>query len=403
MLEISKYLSVSERDYKALAGSDWPSYDNFIQHYNVPDFVYQEIDEAISKVEKFDNKAFCVLPFFGIEYPLRKECCLIDYSKDNIDQVKQKMLNGTRSEACYKCWALEDKGIISDRIIKNNHMDVILDQDLKVIEHECSVGNYGLLHYKIDTSNTCNAACVTCDGASSSLWISLEKKQGLATNKTWQLSQDEIYIDYRKARSINFRGGEPLLSNTNFEILKNLIENKNTDCFISFTTNGSMKLNQEQIDILSNFKKVNFCLSIDGIDKKFEYLRYPLKWNTLLENIEQYRTNNIELSASFTLSNLNIMYYSETVKWFNTNKIKYLNNPVYSPNYFSPTSLPKKIKEKIIDSNNSIFISTYDENDDLLFDEFLSKIKEQDLLKNIEMQDYVPEFYALINEYVNRR
>jgi hypothetical protein len=400
MKEISKYLSVTERDYNALAGSEWPSYDLFIQHYDVPDFVYQEIDEAQSKVEQFDNPAFCVLPFYGMEYPSNKECCLIDYSQESIQSVKQKMLSGVRPKACEKCWTLEDKGIVSDRIIKNNNIDLILDKDLKVIENECGIGNHGLLHYKIDTNNTCNAACITCNGGSSSAWIGLEKKQGLLIHKAWHLALNEINIDYENAKLINFRGGEPLLSSLNFEILRKLIENKNTDCFVSFTTNGSIKLNQTQIEILSHFKKLNFCLSIDGIGKKFEYLRYPLKWNNLLENIDQYKQLKIDLSASFTLSNVNMMYYSETVEWFRTNKIAYLNNIVYNPNYFSPTSLPKKIKEKIIDKNNLIFISTHNNNDDLLFRQFLVKIQEQDNLKNIRMQDYVPEFYDLIEEYL---
>jgi MoaA/NifB/PqqE/SkfB family radical SAM enzyme len=294
---------------------------------------------------------------------------------------------------------LEDQGIVSDRITKNNLIDIVLNRDLKVIENECNDGNYSLLHYKIDTNNTCNATCITCDGASSSAWIGLEKQQGRLVNKPWNLLLDQIDLDYTNARSVNFRGGEPLLSRTNFEILKKLIEYGNTDCFISFTTNGSIRLNQEQIKILKNFSRLNFCLSIDGIDKTFEYLRYPLKWNTVLENIEQYRTNNIELSASFTLSNINMLYYSETVEWFNTNKIKYLNNSIYSPDYFRPTSLPKKIKNKISNSYNSIFISTHNENDDLLFEKFLSKIIEQDHLKNIRMQDFVPEFYNLIKNY----
>lgn len=400
MAEVSKYLSITERDYVALAGADWPRYENFIQHYNVPKFVYEEIDEALSNVEKFNNSAFCVLPFYGVEYPSRKHCCLIDYSKENIEQIKQKMLSGIRPSACYKCWTLEDQGIVSDRITKNNLLDVVLDRDLKVIENECRDGNHSVLHYKIDTNNTCNATCITCNGGSSSAWIGLEKRQGLFDNKPWNLLLDQIDIDYVNARSVNFRGGEPLLSNVNFEILKRLIDYKNTDCFISFTTNGSIRLNQEQINVLKHFHRLNFCLSIDGTEKTFEYLRYPLKWNNILENIEQYRANNIELSVSFTLSNLNMLYYSKTIEWFNKNKIKYLNNSVYDPDYFRPTSLPKKIKNQIINSNNSIFISTHDENDDLLFKEFLSKITEQDNLKNIKMQDYIPEFYDLIKEYL---
>jgi len=399
MQQISKYLSVTERDYIALAGADWPSYDNFIQHYNVPEFVYKEIDDTFSKVEKFSNPAFCVLPFYGIEYPSRKQCCLIDYSKENIEQIKQKMISGIRPLACYKCWNLEDQGIVSDRIIKNNLFDVVLNRDLKEIENKCINGDYNLLHYKIDTNNTCNATCITCDGASSSAWINLEKHKGLSVNRHWNIKLEQIDIDYVNARAVNFRGGEPLLSKTNFQILQRLIDQKNTDCFISFTTNGSIQLSQEQVDMLKKFSRINFCLSIDGIEKTFEYLRYPLKWSTILDNIKQYRENNIELSASFTLSNINMLYYSQTVEWFGLNKIKFINNSIYSPDYFRPTSLPKKIKDQIVDNNNLIFISTHNENDDLLFQDFLCKITEQDNLKNIQMQDYVPEFYNLIKEY----
>ena len=395
---LSFYNCITEHEYNILAGTNWPNYKDFVSGNNVPGFVYNELDLLIKDVKKFDNKAFCVLPFYGIEYPDNSVCCLLK-TKSNLDIVKKNMLNGIRPEECQCCWALEDKGITSDRILKNELLNFVY-KDLHLIEEECLRQENKTIHYKIDSSNSCNATCITCDGKSSTSWIQLEKKYKTRTHKHWKLSQDKHKIDYKNAKSINFRGGEPLLEKKNFTILENLIQNDNTECMISFTTNGSIKLSEKQIYLLSHFNKVNFCLSIDGIDSVFEYIRYPLVWSNVLQNIEQYRACNLQLSVSYTISNLNILFYTQTTDWFKTNNLPFINNIVYTPEYFSPTSLPLAIKKRVIDENNEKFLNTHTYQDELNFNKFITKIKEQDEWKKIKMQDYIPQFYNLIKEYL---
>jgi organic radical activating enzyme len=401
-MNLEKYQKINQRDYEAVAGPDWPSYSDFQQHNSVDPSVYAEIDDMLTGPLDFTNSAFCVLPFFGMEIPSQKACCLFS-TDDAIEDIKSSMLQGQRPRACSTCWSLEDAGIKSDRMIKNETLDFYFDQDLSSLFEQCQQGKNSVVHYKIDTSNTCNSTCVTCNSTLSSLWGQLESQNGVTPYKNWSLTADQVLpdIDFAQAKSIGFRGGEPLLSRTNFEILQKLIDHGNTNCFVNFTTNGSVELTQTQKNILSHFSSVNMCFSIDGVGPVFEYLRYPLKWEVLLKNIDYCKTHNIMVSASFTVSNLNLYYFTEIVNWFDSNQIRYLVNCVYSPACFSPSALPYEIKQKILArvNNPSItkFLSNHSQQDDLNYQELLKETAKQDKWKGIRLQDYLPELYKLLD------
>ena len=196
-----------------------------------------------------------------------------------------------------------------------------------------------------------------------------------------------------------FRGGEPFLSDTNFYILEHLIKHGNTDCFVSFVTNGSFSLSQRQKEILSVFPNLNFCFSIDGIGPVFEYLRWPLKWDDIENNIAWCRANNIDVSVSYTLSNINLYYHTHTTQWFKDQKINYLTNPVYSPAHFKPQSLSIDVKQKLSQQSNSDEIApwlTHSPTDDQLFEKFQFEIAKQDSMKDISIWDYLPELAELL-------
>lgn len=391
-------------DYQAIAGPDWPQFEELKSKVGVPQFI---VDEICALAQSFDarhekTKSFCVLPFYGWEYPADIACCLM---KDHttLDRVRSDMLQGTRAPECQQCWDLEDAGILSDRMIKNSVIDFYRKTDITALYEECASGLNSEQAYKIGTNNICNAACVTCSGAYSSLWINYEKKNNVNKNKVWQIGVDSVpvKIDYAKAVYIIFHGGESTLSKTNFEILEKLVENNNTDCFISFTTNGSFDLSEHQWAILKKFKNVNFCFSIDGINDVFEYLRFPLTWDKILTNIEKCREHLIDISCSYTLSNVNIYYHAETVAWFDRNNIKYLTNPVNEPRLFRPAALSRDIKDQILskfppDTVLNTFLSDHCQIDDVDFAAMKVKIAKQDSWKGIAINDYLPEFAALL-------
>lgn len=313
------------------------------------------------------------------------------------------MLAGRRSPACKACWTMEDAGIKSDRQLKNESLDHYLDTDITVLLDMCHQGKNYLAHYKIDSSNTCNSTCVTCSSTFSSAWTDLERKHGQATKKNWQLKPENFrnQIDFAQAKSIGFRGGEPLLSPYNFDLLEQLIAHGNTTCFINFTTNGSVELTAKQKKILEHFDNVNMCMSIDGVGPVFEYLRYPLQWNQLLNNLDYFRNNGMMLSVSYTLSNLNILYHDQTCAWFEQQGLLYHVNPVTMPACFRPGALPKKIKQHLANSRSGTVIShllhSHTPEDDADFASFQQEIAKQDQWKGIRMQDYLPELCQLLD------
>jgi sulfatase maturation enzyme AslB (radical SAM superfamily) len=144
---------------------------------------------------------------------------------------------------------------------------------------------------------------------------------------------------------------------------------------------------------------VNFCFSVDGTERVFEYLRYPGKWSTLVDNIKWVQDQGYLASVSYTISNLNVLYHEQTINWFDQNKLPYLENPVYTPSYFSPRALTFDIKQKILQQVKHTtvvkLLSSHSENDEQLYQDFLKEIARQDRLKNIQIADYLPEFLAL--------
>jgi hypothetical protein len=401
-VDYSKYLFVTQADYEVVAGPEWPQFSDFVKHQSIPDFVYQEIDEMLRIPGIFSHPSFCILPFYGVEYPDNTFCCLAS-NGSNRETVKQQMLDGQRPSACNKCWTIEDAGLKSDRILKNETLDFYANRNIQDLYQECVDNNAEIVHYKIDTNNVCNATCVTCSSGSSSAWAKLEKDQGRRASKTWQLYPADVdkKINYSTAKSVGFRGGEPFMSKTNFYILEKLAKAGNYNCFISFTTNGSFELTNKQISLIKQFPNMNFCFSIDGIESVFEYIRYPLKFDQIKKNIEFCQTHNIIASVSYTLSNLNILYHNQTVDWFNKHNLKYIVNPVYSPSCFSPSSLPDHVKQQIKQSLPVELQSLVDSHlpqHDQNFEKFKQEIAKQDSWKNIQLKYYLPELAELLDQ-----
>lgn len=338
------------------------------------------------------NDYFCVLPFYGAEYTpdgFASPCCLLSVNT-NIQEVQTIMLSGKRPPACQKCWYLEDQGKTSDRQLKNSAFDFYADRDIRFVEEDCQQGKFSPQIIKLYTSNLCNSTCVTCGPGASTAWATLKNLKVFNTIEQ-PILNSFIYQDFVM---LNFVGGEPLIEKKNFDILSKLIAVNNVDCFISITTNGSVTLTESQKDILKKFKNLNICLSIDGIEKRFEYLRYPLSWNALLENIEFFRKNGNEISISYTISNMNILYYSETVKWFSEQGFNHNHIIVSSPDYFSPAALPLQVKEQF--NIDILSIDKHTSNDDRRFIAACKEIKLQDSLKKIHIKNYMPEFYNII-------
>jgi len=348
---------------------------------------------------------FCVLPWVGKEiYYFDKEthCCLLPHRYD-INQIKSDLSAGIKTPACEKCWNLEEHGIKSDRQVKNAALDFYWNRDIESIKKDALDGNLDrILMLKLFTSFTCNATCVSCNPVASSSWAQLNRRSdpkiALSKYKFVDLDKVNNQVDFKELKMLSLAGGEPLYERKNFDLLEYIIELGNTEIFLSIVTNGSVKLSTRQKQILSKFKNINFSVSIDGTESVFEYLRYPLKWADLKDNLNFFWDVSGNVSSNYTLSNLNILYHIRTLKWFDENNLIYSINPIYNPAWLRPQSLPKSmkkiLKQQLSATDYNTFIGPiHTEQNQLDFQTMLLQIKIQDTAKKIQIQDYLPELH----------
>jgi organic radical activating enzyme len=341
---------------------------------------------------------FCVLPWYSAELPDKLPCCLLP-KNTNVDQLKTDLLAGIKSESCSKCWKIESTGNQSRRQFENQFLDYKLNCDLDKIRQDCIDNKNEKLLYQLIISNLCNQACVSCGSFASTKWSELAIKNNQQSIKYNGLDVNSLDLNYKHMRRLSLLGGEPLFEPRTFEILQLLADNNNTDCFVTLVTNGSIKFNPSQMDLLKRFTDLNICISVDGTESVFEYMRWPGKWKKLVENLSYYRKVTANISISYTISSLNALYYDQTVEWFNKNELRYNLNIVDFPIWLSVKNMPIEFKELL---KNHTFFKDYctitgQENS---LEMLAAQVRHQDQLKRISIRDYMPEVAKLIFDTV---
>lgn len=177
----------------------------------------------------------------------------------------------------------------------------------------------------IQADITCNGGCLTCGPWSSSYWQSELAKyneyQVKKTNLNLTLHINNIFtrLDTSELRLIQFLGGEPFLSDADTIALPKIAHPE--ICEIKYTTNGSVYPQSTRMKQWEKFKSVVVNFSIDGIGPRFEYQRYPLKWDKVESNIRRLineTDSKIKFHINHTVTPFNVYYYQEFLDWADT-------------------------------------------------------------------------------------
>ena len=165
----------------------------------------------------------------------------------------------------------------------------------------------------IFTGDICNLACALCEPEASTRWqYEVNFKKPVRT----ELSIDSV--DFTGATSITFGGGEPILNRSTLPLLKKI----NNNIAVSMHLNGTVLPSDEILNECAKFENMTFILSIDDIEEQFEFLRYPAKWNTVVDNIHWLINNspaNIKFSVNTLISVLNESTYTRVLNWVKQN------------------------------------------------------------------------------------
>jgi hypothetical protein len=310
------------------------------------------------------SKVFCDKPFnHNYIHPNGKMrlCCttiqdlptdnnynLFDAGKHGIDdywnsnrmkEIRRKMIAGEKIRDCEKCYRQEAQGVQSLRSTFNMESyikDTAID---------------GTFSKKADTmqiqmGNICNLKCKMCSqmyshmhgmetrdiGKQDPEWLHWVKEQGANVNNwtnelgvkhEWYKNKEfKLKMFEHISKNINSLvviGGEPTLIPEFYQLFE-YCDSQGTlgSKSVTLVTNLT-NTNPKLTTWLPKLKNWSIWASVDGVNERTEYIRYPSQWNKVLEGLEFYRSllgknGNITLSPAVQL--LNIDQLDDIIKWW---------------------------------------------------------------------------------------
>lgn len=258
---------------------------------------------------------------------------LVSWANDNLQNLREQNNNNIWHSGCWECERLEKTGAKSFR-----HAMI---EKFGVKKNLSGPQRIDLLF-----DRSCNLACVTCGPGSSTLWqkqiIEYKLNYTDINNQplSFEFTNDEgnykkilkilHNLDLSNVEMIQFCGGETLLGNSYWkiaEVLADLIPDAKQKLELGFQTNGTQSIDKKYFELIDKFKLVKLLVSIDGVEDKFEYLRWPASWNQVTDNIFKLRDQlpgNVIFFVQECTSCLNLFYFDEVKNWqksnFNSNR-----------------------------------------------------------------------------------
>lgn len=280
-------------------------------------------------------------------------------------ECRSKIYNGTPIPECETCYQLEAKGGHSDR--KTSIEDYgssaktiqnIADSDFKVSAPE-------VLDLRV--GNVCNLKCQSCfSNLSIGVYDDIQQAFGNdddlrpSPNHPRKLEAgftvDQLEEVLSGVKEIKIIGGEPTLSQDWKVLSRYLVEQGFSKNIKVITHTNLTNFDESFFSDLMKFKHASVGLSIDGFSRLNDYLRYPSRWDSIIENLNRVATffegsdsidcrinTVIQISNFYQLSDLGefLLRETNTSEWAEWNAIS-LTDPSYYDVHILPTELIQK-------------------------------------------------------------
>lgn len=317
------------------------------------------------------------------QFNMSKDEVLDSWNSDYMKKVRLKMLADEPLASCRRCVEAESKGLTSMRSTHQKDFWISTTNKDGSVEHKPSTLE---LHF----GNTCNLHCKMCSQQFSHMigkellrmgkqdpdflqWV--KKESGIVNNWTGEL---DITYDWYKnekvkksifehvSKDVSFLtviGGEPTIIPEFYELLEYCHSNNTLrDKSLTITTNLT-NTNKNLTTWLGSVKHFTIHASIDGIDERNKYIRYPCNWDTILKSLEFYgnimkKQQRSHFSFAPAIQLLNIDQLPELCNFFLRNfitdrcEIAWVSQVRY-PIICDYAILPTTYRHKIADSFES--------------------------------------------------
>lgn len=330
------------------------------------------------------SDTFCMMPWLhlhafpdGRAYP----CCfgldqypVGDLNKSSMEEVfngkdmremRLNMLSNKPSRQCGKCYDQEKSGFFSLRLSSNKHFG----HNIGMIDNTQADGSadFVIKYWDIRFSNLCNFACRSCGTWFSSNWYEDHKKltgkppdhaKIMKVGRTADDIWNQMLQQFDHVEQFYFAGGEPLIMEEHYKILKELDRRKMYHVRLIYNTNFS-KLTFKDMDVLELWKKfdsVSVGASLDAMGPRAEYMRKGTVWTDIETNRRRMQEvcPQVDFYISATVGLINALHVVDFHRtWSEQGYIKpqdfnfnLLQFPFWQRIDLLPESMKQKVKEK---------------------------------------------------------
>lgn len=275
---------------------------------------------------------------------------VIDFHKDvYLTNQREEFNKGNRPSNCDFCWRKEDAGLSSRR-------------ERSIIKPSEDPYEVELLTMHYNVAPLCNAKCITCGSQWSSAWAAEDEKfntVGVDFRSFNQIrkSDPEFNVDFSKLTQIYFNGGEPFLSTDVNRILTKVKEQQGSLDKLSLVvnTNCSIMPTKKDVALWNKCKSISLICSVEAVGAQFEYIRYPLSWDEVSHNVDNFGSlfdKQLVINISPNLGVHNALEFDNLVNWFNglaQDNTTYILNPELTVGTLSFDTVSADVKAAMLE------------------------------------------------------
>ena len=400
-----------------------------------------------------ESESFCMLPWMhlhaypdGRAYPccfafdpydvgnLNKNSLKEVFNGDKMKEMRIRMLNNKKSRECLKCYDQEKSGFFSLRLSSNKHFG----HNIGLVDSTQPdvTADFVMKYWDIRFSNLCNMACRSCGTWFSSIWYDDHKKLtgsppphakimrvGRHTDDLWE----QMLESFDHAEQFYFAGGEPIIMEEHYRILKELDKRKMYHVRLIYNTNFS-RTKFKDIDVFelwNKFDSVAVGASLDAEGDRAELMRKGTVWKETVANRKRMMEvcPQVDFYISSTVGLVNSLHITDFHRsWVEQGLIKpqdfnfnLLQHPIWQRMDILPPEFKEQVKEKYkqhidwIKAQDHLTRATkgYESALDWMFktdnqkhlDLFFANTRKYDKIRNENTLDVFPEWKDLFDKY----
>jgi hypothetical protein len=250
--------------------------------------------------------------------------------------VRKQLMAGVFPQECKNCEFIEKSNGRSFRTALAEGLTKYIDKELLLQNTDESgyLNNPAIKYIELRLGRICNLRCRFCSPVNSTGWdIDYQKLyeghenesiQNIIKNDSDNWSESDWFFNWFESTiktldTIQFAGGEPLISPAHKKIIDKLISDKvSKNINLVYVTNGTV-LDQNLFERWTHFKSIHIFISLEGIENNYEYQRWPAKWKNIEKNIVLMTTQLGKSISKLTiqphLNIFNVMNISSLAIW----------------------------------------------------------------------------------------